>query len=657
MIIDRIMLQNIGPFKGINELILTPQGDRPIVLIGGMNGSGKTTLLDSVQLCLYGKHAKCFSRGRKSYRDYLEECVFRRSNEHDEAKISMTFRIYVDGRTDEYDVSRELTPRSASPCRLHVTVNGKRDALLATRWDEYMEGLLPARLAPLFFFDGEQVQDMADEEFASTVMTDALRTLLGLEAVDQLDGCVQILERRSPESKVGADKQLTMDALDLEITRLDEDLASLALEEGSLRNDLGRMDKETKTLEESFRKAGGESYLRRSETEGRRATETRRRDDCQKELRKLLSGCLPLAFIPTLVEDVIAHAGHEARTRSAIVLSEHLSERDSALLTRCTQIGLPCEWLDQLQRILAEDRSHWDSIAHGGPIRMNMPDDFAVGMAHLARQMPDFVRHSQELVTELNQANRMIDDLERELSHVPSEEGIKQLLCEVSTMRAKRALKEADLRALQLQKAELQRKHDTTSVRLQRAKEDELQALAADDLGTRIRKWCPRVRATLSQLRERLVARHLSSIAICVEEALKGLLHKESLVGRVSIDSPSLAPKFFDLHDNELVIERLSAGERQLLATALVWGLARASGRSLPTIIDTPLGRLDSEHREKLCKWYFPSASHQVILLSTDAEIRRELVSALRSHVSHYYLLAYDASSGSSTIQKGFFDI
>ena len=54
-------------------------------------------------------------------------------------------------------------------------------------------------------------------------------------------------------------------------------------------------------------------------------------------------------------------------------------------------------------------------------------------------------------------------------------------------------------------------------------------------------------------------------------------------------------------------------------------------------MIDTPLGRLDGSHREHLLDRYFPYASHQVVLLSTDTEIDDEaydrIAQARRSRV------------------------
>ena len=101
--------------------------------------------------------------------------------------------------------------------------------------------------------------------------------------------------------------------------------------------------------------------------------------------------------------------------------------------------------------------------------------------------------------------------------------------------------------------------------------------------------------------------------------------------------------------------DRLSAGERQLLAVSLLWGLAKASRRALPAVIDTPLGRLDSTHRRHLVKRYFPFASHQVLLLSTDEEIRGEYLDESRPSVGRSYLLQYDETAHSTEIVEGYF--
>ena len=77
---------------------------------------------------------------------------------------------------------------------------------------------------------------------------------------------------------------------------------------------------------------------------------------------------------------------------------------------------------------------------------------------------------------------------------------------------------------------------------------------------------------------------------------------------------------------------------------------------SYPTIIDTPLGRLDSAHRKALCSNYFPNASSQIILLSTDEEIIGDYYDILRPHCAHLATLKYDSSRKSSIIETGYFN-
>ena len=122
-----------------------------------------------------------------------------------------------------------------------------------------------------------------------------------------------------------------------------------------------------------------------------------------------------------------------------------------------------------------------------------------------------------------------------------------------------------------------------------------------------------------------------------------------------SIDAETCAVELTGLNGRPLSPKELSAGERQLLAVALLWGLARAAGKPLPVVIDTPLGRLDGSHREHLLDRYFPAASHQVILLSTDTEIDEAAYDRLARHVGRAYRLEFDPDANATVVEPGYF--
>jgi DNA sulfur modification protein DndD len=100
---------------------------------------------------------------------------------------------------------------------------------------------------------------------------------------------------------------------------------------------------------------------------------------------------------------------------------------------------------------------------------------------------------------------------------------------------------------------------------------------------------------------------------------------------------------------------RLSAGERQILAVSILWAISKSVEHSLPIIIDTPLGRLDSEHRGNVIFDYFPKASDQVILLSTDEEITSKHSKELENVISHQFMVEADEKKGTSIFRAGYF--
>ena len=113
-------------------------------------------------------------------------------------------------------------------------------------------------------------------------------------------------------------------------------------------------------------------------------------------------------------------------------------------------------------------------------------------------------------------------------------------------------------------------------------------------------------------------------------------MHKK-IFNRAVIEPETFAVTLYDLSERPVPKEQLSAGEKQIYAIAILWALAKTSGRPLPFIVDTPLGRLDSDHRLNLVQNFFPVASHQVIIFSTDTEIDKGYFEELSEHLSKSY--------------------
>ena len=78
------------------------------------------------------------------------------------------------------------------------------------------------------------------------------------------------------------------------------------------------------------------------------------------------------------------------------------------------------------------------------------------------------------------------------------------------------------------------------------------------------------------------------------------------------------------------------------------------SVKNLPIFIDTPLGRLDEEHRDSITKKYYPSLSEQVVLFSTNSEITPKRFKDISGNISKSYLLFNDGVN--TSLKSGYFN-
>jgi len=164
-----------------------------------------------------------------------------------------------------------------------------------------------------------------------------------------------------------------------------------------------------------------------------------------------------------------------------------------------------------------------------------------------------------------------------------------------------------------------------------------------------------RVQEVLDDFIKRLGLQKLETLKNYFEEMYRKLCKQEDPVREIHIDPETW--QIILIGEKSRVLEKraFSAGMKEMYALALLWALARSSGRELPIVIDTPVARLDATNRRNLFEKYLPYAGHQVIVLSTDTEVDIKWVERLSPYVSKQYRLDYDHRNDSTVIRPGYF--
>lgn len=656
MILDCIKITNFGAYLGEQTAILTPDPGKPVVLFGGMNGGGKTTLLDALQLAFYGAKARISNRGSRSYKEYLRESINSTADPAVGASISLTYRRIVSGTYLSFEITRawRVVAGTLNEAFL-VTRDGALDRHSTDHWDEVVESYLPSSIAHLFFFDGEQIKNLAEGGHAAEILGTAVHSLLGLDLVERLDTDLKVFERRKRAEDADSKTAAEMQSLNRELVELERLQAEVFQEEGALTNAIGRAQKEVAEKEKEFRKEGGELFEMRQSIESGFVSLRNRRGALESRIRILAAGILPLQLVRHRLQEALALVEQESKVRTARDLTQALNTRDKQLLKSLGATKLSATALGMVKTVLDQDRSQRAALGKQ-PLILDAPEQTAPQLQYLlTSQLPAAVAEAADCASELRTLEEQIVRAETDLARVPTADRLAAIQDELALLRKSHVDAIHAWEVLKARRDALSRQQEATRQRLLRVERDNWESSVKSDDRIRILKHSPKVRATLEAFRSKVVKHHSENLQRLMLESFKQLLRKGNLVTGLTIDPSTFETTLLGREGKALSFDRLSAGERQLLATSMLWGLARASGRPIPTVIDTPLGRLDSEHRSHLVERYFPNASHQVLLLSTDEEIIGPSYETLKPWLTRAYLLDHDDASGSTTIKPGYF--
>ena len=252
---------------------------------------------------------------------------------------------------------------------------------------------------------------------------------------------------------------------------------------------------------------------------------------------------------------------------------------------------------------------------------------------------------------EYENAELRLDDLGLNISRAPDESELKAIFSSINAI-------ELDIEKANFKKTELKREIKeklNIGIKLTYELDKAYAKLKSDEDTIKIDATGNKVIVAMDRLSQNLIKDKISELELEFNRVFQRLTRKKDMAHKVRINPENFKIELIDKLGNIVNKKRISSGEKQIYAFSMLESLGKVSGRSLPFIVDTPLGRLDSNHRTRLVENFFPKIGEQVIVLSTDTEVDDEFYMALSPHIGKSYEIVYNESEGSSSVDSGYF--
>ncbi|MCL1137187.1 DNA sulfur modification protein DndD [Shewanella pneumatophori] len=649
MIIKTLTLENFRVFSGRHDINLMPEVGSPIVLFGGLNGAGKTSILTAIRYALLGRMAFDEVTSQKGYIEHLSGLIHHSNHISDplRASVEITFAYIREGKAVEYHITRTWSSGEADT--LVVIENDViRSELNYEQAQAFLLELVPSGVANLVFFDGEKIADLAEDN-NGFALKDAVSKLLGLNIVQRLQEDLRIYLKRVGISSATTQLQTEFETLESEKLLYLQEARQLRNDADNHYNVITELSRQVNVAEQKLLSGGGAWANDREETKKEVDSLLISKQDSETELLKELDGCYPLSLAPNtlamLSEHLKQESDYQSRQHFSVQFEQFLPQLQDALANSQLQSNATLAILQNeistfTQSIKLPEVEFGISVQQSGLLHSQIES--------LSQQSSDKVNKLKVILTALEDT---IDSAAVNIERAPEKEQLKIAFDELRALELtkKEAVKKYTDKLLNAKEKFI--KAQQVAQRLLKLHTDMKRAFGDNDSAARAAS----VIELLNQLKEHLSQVRITQLESEFNTSYKKLARKDDLDIKASIDHNNFNVTLYNNNKRNIDRKSMSAGEKQIYAIAMLDALAKVAGKKLPIVVDTPLGRLDSKHRNKLIENYFPEASEQVIILSTDTEVDAGFFDVLAGKISQSYQITFDAKTQSSFIDKGYF--
>ncbi|BCK76633.1 hypothetical protein AA0242T_2911 [Acetobacter aceti NRIC 0242] len=682
-----IVLRDWRAYSGAVRFDFPAPTDRKnVVLIGARNGYGKTSLFHAIVLGLFGQSGMPLiataefggtttDRLQVSYSTFMQGVLNKRALA--DGRTSCSVELVFDDdegqplvlqRTWWFTAGGQFKPFEEDPRAFAGTVRkavGPARLTGAERIDWFKDYVastfLPYYLGWFFLFDGEMVGTFAEREMATQVKV-GVEGLLGLPVLRDLAS--DLRDYAKSKGKPSGTTGDTVVRLEQEVEDLDKDILDSNEKAIAMEAHIASMESEQDRLTRDLMSYGNGTQANLQELLQRIQQHRSDLDAARSRLQAMLVGDLALAL-----------CGRELRAETAERLRKEdrreqweagKAQGDSRLDTFVSALGKTVEDVipplvdEQRDAVMDKVRLVWDKL-------WNPPDDdTAPEFRH--PYLTGFERQkTRERLIALDglAAGRVVSVLDEETVH---ETQIKRLEGEVNRTQSVAPdldIKRARLAEMSATLGSLQR--DIGGVRshleLARTERDKKRAqlgklrseLGAAAPGLRRAAKAEQIAALLDAIGADAVPSQIGAVAEAMTAAYKAIAHKGARIDHIDIDGDCNV-RMLSKSGRDVREVLPSAGEKQVFTQALITAVVQVSRRTFPMIVDTPMGRLDEEHRKNVLK-HLAKNNGQVILLSTDSEVVGEYFDVIRPRILKTYTIQHedDVEFGHSWPVEGYF--
>lgn len=651
MIIKSLTLNNFRVFCGNNDINLAPSNnDKSIVLFGGLNGAGKTSILTGVRVALYGRAAFGFNMTASEYNEQLAALIHNGNGiSQNQASIELVFTYSQQGVESEYKVIR--TWKRGQKDKLSLFKDEVPESSLGyDQCQAFLNELIPIGIADLFFFDGEKIADLAEDQSGNVLRT-AVRRLLGIDVIERLKNDLNIFLKPHLSGTMP-------DKLKKEIATLEEQRKSLEDESDILVNKADELTTPIITLNKDIRDANssvmdlGGAWAKTKADEEARVKELQIfRKSLEASIRKELEGALPLSLATNTLNNLLKTLESEAQAKQKHAFVSELATYKEKVGERLNHDNSAAQ---TAQTAIDECFNDYQAQADNLILQLDLSERERGQIIH---QVEVTAPKSQQELTVLKQkladAELELDSAAINIARAPDESRVAEKLAEITALNDEKTQAILDRNKVLLEAKEKLEESIEIAKDIQ-SRQDKYKT--ASNVSSAVTN-AQNTNELLAQFSTELTEIRVKQLETEFIKSYQKLARKDDLKISARINIKTFDVELID--ENEHVINRkaLSAGEKQIYAIAILEALGKTSGRKLPIIIDTPLGRLDSHHRDKLIERYFPDASHQVIILSTDTEVDEKYFNQgkFSDRISHAFEIKFDSESKASKLVEGYF--